>query len=205
MTPTRLLLSLPVAVPLALALTACGGTSTPHVASLPTPASAAAGTSSTASPADARSASPAAPVENTAPGRPQFRIDDTDARRTALSNAYSQCLLDHGAERQGDLEGKAVPANGEGKPYLLVADPVPAKARAACAPKQPLPPPQLDAATNPRFHQQSLAYVACLQAGGLWVTLLTDHSLDWTYTEGHAVPENESKIEQSCLTTTFGS
>jgi hypothetical protein len=143
---------------------------------------------------------------DTAPGRPQFRLDDTDARRTALINAYSQCLIDHGATRQptrGAAAPQMVPAGANGVPYIQVADPVPAAAKAACAGKLPQMPPQVEAATNPHFHEQSLAYVGCLRKHGEWVQLLNDHDLDWTYVAGHPVPDDNGTIEQDCLMEAF--
>lgn len=140
-------------------------------------------------------------------GRPQFRLDDTDERRTALVNAYSQCLLDHGATK-GEGRGSAVAAapgggDGAGTPPIVVADPVPAAAAAACAAALPLMPPELEAATNPAFHDQSQAYVACMRERGLWVQLLNNTDLDWTYVDNHPVPENSAQIEHDCLLEAF--
>ena len=194
---------------LAPALVACGGTAAPHVAALSHSASpsgtgtGAAGDAGT--PADAGTVGSDTDTD-TASGRPQFRLDDTDARRTALVNAYSQCLIDHGAVRLTGREQAApqiVPAGGDGVPFIRVGDPVPAAAKAACAKKLPLMPPQVEAATNPRFHEQSLDYVACLRKHGEWVELLNDHDLDWTYAEGHPVPEDNATIEQDCLMAAF--
>lgn len=197
-------------IPLAL-LAACG-TTTPRVddlagATTPPPV-----VSSTAPPttmtksATTATAMPPDPVDtDTAAGRPQFRLDDTEDRRTALINAYSQCLLDHGAKPGGrNVPGaQPVPGGSGGKPFIQVADPVPDAAKSACADKLPLMPPQTEASTNPDFHAQSLAYVACLKSHGEWVQLLNDHNLDWTYVAGHPVPEDNATFEQSCLVEAF--
>ncbi len=142
-------------------------------------------------------------------GRPQLRIDDSPQRRTALQVAYNQCLLDNGAKENTGREGAAVAAapgdDGNGNPVgPLVLEPVPAAASAACLSKLPVMPPELEAATNPDFHQQSLAYVACLRKGGLFVELLTHDSLDWTYAEGHPVPDDSARLEDDCLIEAFG-
>jgi hypothetical protein len=198
--------------PALTALAACGGTAAPHVAALSQSASPS--TVVTGAPADAASSGAVASDgvaadagdSDTATGRPQFRLDDTDARRTALVNAYSQCLIDHGATRLTGREESApqiVPAGGDGVPFIRVGDPVPAAAKAACANRLPLMPPQVEAATNPRFHEQSLDYVACLRKHGEWVELLNDHDLDWTYAEGHPVPDDNATIEQDCLMEAF--
>jgi len=202
-------------MPLLASLAACGGASAPRVAHLPAPGvTSAAGESGTPGSGaggvggSVDGALPPDPEDtDTAVGRPQFRLDDTDARRTALVNAYSQCLLDHGATRGGRTGAAAQPVAGGagGVPYIQVADPVPAAAKAACAGKLPLMPPQVEAATNPHFHEQSLAYVACLKKHGEWVELLDDHDLDWTYVAGHPVPDDNGTIEQQCLMQAFGS
>jgi hypothetical protein len=186
-------------------LTACSsGSDAPRVADVPDPA--------TSSQAANRPATSGGASDDSGPtrGRPQFRLDDTDQRRTAIQSAYSQCLIDHGAPelKPGDgSRGSMAAAAGEGadgKPVgPFVADPVPASASAACLTKLPVMPVELEAGTNPRFHEQSLAYVACLEDGGLHVTLLNDKNLDWTYQEGHSVPKDTSRLEQDCLLTSF--
>ena len=45
--------------------------------------------------------------------------------------------------------------------------------------------------------------MACLEAGGLHVTLLGDKNLDWTYTEGHSVPDDSERLEKDCMTESF--
>ena len=189
-------------------LTACSSTSDgPRVADVPDPA------------ANSQVANPPATsdgaTDDSGPttGRPQFRLDDTDQRRTAIQSAYSQCLIDHGAPEIKPGEGArgagagAVAASGEGadgKPVgPFVGDPVPASASAACLSKLPVMPVELEARSNPRFHDQSLAYVECLADGGLHVTLLNDKNLDWTYQEGHSAPEDSVRLEKDCLLTAF--
>jgi hypothetical protein len=132
-----------------------------------------------------------------------FRLDDTDARRTALINAWSQCLIDHGATRgtSRNEPGEVGPGTSD---LIQVADPVPAGASAACTNLLPELPPETEAETNPDFHAQSLAYVACMKNKGLWVQLLNNHDLDWTFTAGHPVPDNQDDIEHGCLLQAFG-
>lgn len=149
-----------------------------------------------------------APTSADRPGeRPQFRLDDTDERRAALVNAYSQCLIDHGASKGVGRQAGPGPASGgaagTGTPLIVVADPVPAAASAACADKLPLMPPEVEAATNPNFHAQSQAYVACMRGRGLWVQLLDNQDLDWTYVADHPVPADSGQIEHECLLKAF--
>jgi hypothetical protein len=212
-----------------LTLAGCGSSAgQPHVASLSTPsvASSAAGggDQSSGQNSDQSSGKAAgsgdhtdAGTTDTAPedstvsddsgpiaGRPQFRLDDTDARRTALVNAYSSCLLQHGAPKADN--GSRAGAAGPGVSDLVqVGDPVPPAAASACLHLLPVMPPEEEAATNPDFHAQSLKYVGCMQQKGLWVQLLNSHDLDWTYTDGHPVPDDESTIEQTCLEQAFSS
>jgi hypothetical protein len=134
--------------------------------------------------------------------RPQFRLDDTQARRNALINAWDECLLMHGAHRSTSSRYQTAAARTSGDIY--VANPVPAKAETACVNKLPMMPPQLEASSNPHFHQDSLAYVACMQKKGLYVTLLNGQNTDWTFTPGHSVPSNYATIDHACELTAFG-
>jgi len=184
-------------------LTACSSEpDTPRVAVVPAASGSPAGT------ADQPSPPSAADDSGPAAGRPQFRLDDSPRRRTAIQVAYNQCLLDNGASentgRGGSVAAASPGEDEDGNPVgPLVADPVPPAASAACLTKLPLMPAELDAATNPDFHRQSLAYVACLEAGGLHVTLLGDKNLDWTFTEGHSVPDDSERLEKDCLIESF--
>jgi len=183
-------------VMLSLAMAACG-TSTTSVASLPPVVHGTAPTTSTPSTSQTSSTPQTPGVENAA--RPRYRLDDTQARRDALINAWSSCLLAHGAKKSTSPRYA-----GSSGGLIHVADPVPASAKAACVGKLPLMPPQLEAATNPHFHVDSLAYVACMQKKGLYVTLLNSNDIDWTFTPGHSVPANENQIEHSCELSAFG-
>jgi hypothetical protein len=145
-----------------------------------------------------------------AAGRPQFRLDDTTARRTKIQVAYNQCLLANGAQRNTGREGVAMAAapgeDADGNPVgPLVLEPVPASASAACLTKLPLMPPELEASTNPDFAADAQAYVACMREGGLYVELLNDHNTDWTYAEGHPVPNDSYELETDCLIEAFSS
>jgi len=196
-----------VALFVGTALAACSSSDeVPQVASVPTADSsdARAGSASGGSPAAGADAADSADRD-----RPILRIDDSPERVAALWNAHSTCLLQHGARKPGDDEIVAAPGavrgeSGDGNPGVLVHRPVPAKAEAACIHLEPEGPLELEAATNPDFHEQSLAYVDCLRRHGEYVRLLNDHNLDWTYEAGHAVPEDNGRIEQDCLIEAFG-
>ncbi|AIY19326.1 hypothetical protein KR76_25740 [Pimelobacter simplex] len=136
-------------------------------------------------------------------------MDDTVQRRSNLQVAYNKCLIDNGAKENTGREGVdlavAPGEDADGNPIgPVVLEPVPPAARAACLSKLPVMPPELSPATNPDFHRQSLAYVACMRDGGLYVELLSHDNLDWTYAEGHSVPENSYQLEDDCLVEAFG-
>lgn len=189
MTTTKLLIAAAV-----LVLAGCSEPADePTVASLP----------ETSAPADA-----GVRTESEAPGtreseepeaeRPVLRVDDTEQRRKALWNAYNTCLLDNGAKRPtGD--GPVI-ALGD----VMVVYPGPKKAQEACLHLEPVQPPALEAATNPDFQDDAQRYVECLREGGLWVERLNSENLDWTYAEGHPVPDDSAETEQRCLVEVFG-
>ncbi|MBM7517201.1 hypothetical protein [Nocardioides nitrophenolicus] len=200
-----------------LLLTGCGARADePSVASLPAgPAGSTGAATTTASSGttdgatDGDLAGPGTDDSGPTQGRPQFRMDDSPQRRSALQVAYNQCLIDNGAKENTGREGAAVAAapgeDADGNPVgPLVLEPVPPAASAACLSKLPVMPPELSAATNPDFHRQSLDYVACMREGGLYVELLNHDNLDWTYAEGHSVPENSYQLEDDCLLEAFG-
>ncbi len=195
--PARIL----AAAPLLIIMASCGSEpADPQVASLPSSATTV--TTDPGSDSSPDSDSGAEPTDNRSARtreRPVFRVDDTEERRKAIWNAYNACLLDNGAT--------APPSDGMGIALgdsLVDYASAPAQALQACAHLEPLQPPALEAATNPDFRDQSLAYVRCLQDGGLWVTLLNDDNIDWTYTEGHPVPDDSAQLEQDCLVEAFG-
>jgi hypothetical protein len=185
-----------LAVPLLLG--ACGpAPAEPRVASLPEAASAPADPTTTA-PTTGSSAPTKQDEGQSTDQRPVFRVDDTEQRRKQIWNAYNACLLDNGAtEPQGEM-GIAL-----GDSLVDYAN-APRAALAACAHLEPLQPPALEAATNPDFREETQAFVACLAGRGLHVTLLNDENMDWTYTEGHPVPEDSVQIEQDCLVEAYG-
>ncbi|WP_193606621.1 hypothetical protein [Nocardioides lijunqiniae] len=183
-----------LAGPLLLALVACGSPAdSPAVDSIPATGSPA-GTGTPSDPGTVAGSDDA----DTSSRRPALRLDDSADRRTSLWNAYNTCLLDNGASAPTGLTAAKL---GD----VLVQYPAPDQAQSACRDLEPVQPPELDASTNPHFHRQSLSYVQCLQDNGLWVTLNGDTNIDWTYTDGHPVPENTGEIESDCLIQAFGS
>jgi hypothetical protein len=183
----------------ACALCGCGGQppAVPGVASIPA-------TGTSGGPASSSSAGPdgsTQPGGDGGSGRPQFRLDDTAARDAALVNAYNECLIGHGATKGGRNLPTPEPSQDT---EIITAENVPPAAKAACLHLLPLMPPELEAATNPDFHEQSLAYVDCMQKQGLWVQLLNSYNIDWTFVGGHPAPENFDQISHDCQLQAFG-
>ncbi|QAY68665.1 hypothetical protein [Xylanimonas protaetiae] len=140
--------------------------------------------------------------------QPQRRLDDSPEREAALWNAYHQCLLDHGAQRNTAREAAAAPAGAPGPEIISVLDPVPAEAEAACTHAFPLMPPELDPDRNPHYRDDFLAQVACMQDRGAPVHLTKDSGdptlPSWTYDDGAQVPADLAQIEHDCELEAFG-
>lgn len=197
------LLPLLVTALLAACSTAPAG---PVVASLPP--SAAPSASPAAPPAAGSSAAPAAPAPSdpAASNRPQLRLDDAPERVQALWNAYDQCLLDHGAQAD-TARAAAASADGSGATALVVQDPVPAAAVAACQDRLPQQPPELDPAVNAHYHDDYVAWVDCIKAHGVGIHLTTDDNgdLGWTYDSATTpIPADLGTIQDDCERAAFG-
>lgn len=151
-----------------------------------------------------RTSEVATPAEADDSRRPVLRVADSEDRVAALWNAYSSCLLRNGAKKP--KEGGLAPALGgtSDSPGVLVDLPAPRRAQAACRQLEPRQAPELDATTNPRFHELSLDYVACLRRSGLYVRLLNGRDLSSTFVEGHTVPDDQVEISNRCLERVFG-
>lgn len=178
---------------LPLALASCGSSDdSPEVASIPTSS-----TSTEEGAADDGATDGAADEGGDTAGRPVLRVDDSTDRRTRIWDVYNTCLLDNGASPPSGVTAVKL-----GK--VLVEYPPPEEATVACLDLEPVQPPALAAATNPDFHDDSLAYVACLEERGLYVTLLNNEDLTSTYAEDHPVPDDVGAIEEDCMVEVFG-
>ncbi|MFG2963320.1 hypothetical protein ACGFZS_08520 [Streptomyces sp. NPDC048288] len=124
-----------------LVLTACGGagggdadrSGKGEVASLDSPAAGGGSASASAEP-DA--------------GRPQIRLDSTNAEVNRMYDAWLACLKEHGAAEKY----KRKPND----PAVL-----------ACKGKEPLDPPELDPAKNPDYADDTRAMVKCMKGHGI--------------------------------------
>jgi len=176
---------------LGLALSGCAASpSTPTVASLPPSGS-----------SDSPTSPPPADVDASDTQGVQYRLDDTAERRDQIIAAWDDCLIQNGAQWQtGPVPGAA----GDPSPHAFV-QPIPAEARAACVSLQPLMPLELSSATNPAFHEQSLRYVDCMAAKGLFVRLTGTDTAEWTFVDGKPVPDNAGDIDHQCMLEAFSS
>ncbi|MFI8537516.1 hypothetical protein ACIGMX_45650 [Streptomyces aquilus] len=171
----------------ALVLTGCGdsdggGSTRQDVASLHSDAPTGKASTITAPDADA--------------GRPQLRLDSSDAERDHYWHIYATCLKDHGH--------KMLPQRGPDSIDQTDQSPLAKAATKACAGKLPLQPPELERSTNPHYDDDYRAYVKCLNRKGLKVTALPDNS-GWTYDGQTTMSQaRQTEVDKSCTMEAFG-
>ncbi|MET8946411.1 hypothetical protein ABZX30_23230 [Streptomyces sp. NPDC004542] len=129
-------------------------------------------------------------------GRPQLRLDSSDAERDRYWHIYAGCLKDHG-HRMLTARG---PDSIDDTDHSATAK----AAVKACADELPLQPPEMDRTTNPHYDDDYRAYVKCLNGKGLKVTALPDNS-GWTYDGNTTMSATEqSKADKNCTLEAFG-
>lgn len=169
---------------LALVLGACGGSAgtQPQVASLPS-----AGTGA---------AAPSSPTTSEDASRPRARIDDTQEQLKAREQVYYQCEKDHGHRMEGP--GGYAPDPADTSATAKAAD-------QACENKRPLPPIEMDQATNPHYLDNYRTYISCINDHGDHVVATDPFGSGWTYAAGsESLPEDQrNKIEQDCQVSSF--
>jgi hypothetical protein len=136
-------------------------------------------------------------------GRPQLRLDTSDAESARLFSVYDDCLIAHGVKVLTGREGSVAAAASVDGHRALDQSGEPKAAYVACATKLPLQPPELDQDKNPNYAAQWNDNVKCLRANGLMVHVTEPGS--WTYDSSDTVvPDNEAELEKSCLLEAFG-
>ncbi|WP_406167073.1 hypothetical protein OIE52_13725 [Streptomyces canus] len=116
-------------------------------------------------------------------GRPVIRLDSSTEETNRMWDSWYACLRAKG----GPLKGApTTPAEKAG-----------AK---ACASKQPITPPELDPATNPDYSDDLRAWVECLNAHGVKVTMVgsSDYSFDQSQNTPHF-----NEIDTACQVKAF--
>ncbi|MFI8183969.1 hypothetical protein ACIF70_26095 [Actinacidiphila glaucinigra] len=150
----------------------------------------------TGTPSAAPQSSSGTPAADSEQGRPQLRLDSSDAERDRYWNAYATCLKDHGH--------KMILARG---PYSIDQhdnSPTAKAAEKTCAGKLPLQPPELRRDSNPHYDDDYRAYIKCLNSHGLKVVALADNS-GWTYDGQTTMSETEqTKVDKNCTMEAFG-
>ncbi|MYX37127.1 MULTISPECIES: hypothetical protein [unclassified Streptomyces] len=150
----------------------------------------------TGTPSASPSSPSGAPAAGSEQGRPQLRLDSSDAERDRYWNAYATCLKDHGH--------KMILARG---PYSIDQNdnsPTAKAAQKTCAGKLPLQPPELRRDSNPHYDDDYRAYIKCLNSRGLKVVALPDNS-GWTFDGQSTMSDTEqTKVDKNCTMEAFG-
>jgi hypothetical protein len=176
-------------------LTGCGGSGAASgsqplaVASLPASAD-----PSASAPADAPA--PGAQPSNTASGRPQIRVDTSAAEVQQLTQAWAQCLKDHGAPfivipGKGNILG------------LAPGGTTPPAAYTACEGKQPLFPPSEDPATNPDYARDWRDEINCVNSYGPENKVVSTTVGTWTFATSTQTGPS-AQILRTCEIRAFG-
>ncbi|MFB7288312.1 hypothetical protein [Actinacidiphila glaucinigra] len=151
----------------------------------------------TGTPSAAPRSSSGTPAADSEQGRPQLRLDSSDAERDRYWNAYATCLKDHGHKMLLERGPYSIDQNDN--------SPTAKAAQKTCAGKLPLQPPELDRDRNPHYDDDYRAYIKCLNSHGLKVVALADNS-GWTYASSEqALSEDEqTKVDKNCTMEAFG-
>lgn len=198
--PTRALLAAAALTGLVV-LSACSasGPAASQVASLPSAGSTAGSTTPTTTAAGDDS------------GRPQLRLDSSDADRNALLATYYACLKQHGHRMitgVGDAHAGVLSPDGKASgdaPDMNDDSPASKTAETACAQKLPLQPPEMDQSKNPHYLDDFRAYVSCLNAHGVPVHATDPFGSGWTFNDGVTTDPTQllKKVDQPCQIASF--
>lgn len=165
------------------ALSACATTTSPAA-----PQVASIGTSS-AVPTGATTGSAAT-------GRPQWRLDSTEAEVKALWMSYWACLGDHG-HKMIDQRGTA---------DMDSHTPADKAAEDACANKMPLEPDELDQKKNPHYLDEYHTYMTCLTSHDVAVHAIDPFGSGWTFDDGvtqKLTEDQRNKVDKDCQIQAF--
>jgi hypothetical protein len=145
--------------------------------------------------------SPAADASES--GRPQIRLDSTDAEELRMYQGYLRCLKDRGVDiaPAGDKFADWADPGSLGYPGEDVAKEHPEVER-ACLGKKPMQPPELDPKKNPDYMNDYHEWIECNNRRGVKVDPLPDGS-GWNYKPGANPPGNADQIDQECMREAF--
>ncbi|MCX4903714.1 hypothetical protein [Streptomyces sp. NBC_00878] len=129
-------------------------------------------------------------------GRPQLRLDTSEAERARLTGIYFDCLHEKGVPGGRKPGASHFSPAGDAAKYPA--------AYKACQSKNPLQPPEQDPAKNPHYADDYRDYIKCLNDGGLKVHALPDNA-GWTYDS--SVPtmsaSAQDKLDRTCTLKAF--
>ncbi|MFE0629270.1 hypothetical protein ACFW3D_20210 [Streptomyces sp. NPDC058864] len=150
----------------------------------------------TGTPSAAPGSSSTTPSADSEQGRPQLRLDSSDAERDRYWNAYAGCLKDHGHKMILERGPYSIDQNDN--------SPTAKAAEKTCAGKLPLQPPELRRDSNPHYDDDYRAYIKCLNSHGLKVVALPDNS-GWNYDGQTTLSDTEqTKVDKNCTMEAFG-
>jgi len=123
----------------------------------------------------------AAAATNPAAGRPEFRLDMTEAERWRMLQVWYHCLKDAGAPTYAikgtKLENQPGVQAGDIMPQYtgyIYTDPRLAEPRRKCVNQEPREPAELDPKRNPHYADQFKAEIDCIRKAGFEVSVLKD-------------------------------
>jgi hypothetical protein len=132
-----------------------------------------------------------------AAGRPQWRLDSTEAEVKQLWFAYYACLGEHGHKM---IKERGSPDQDSHTPQDKAAED-------ACVDKMPLEPDELDQAKNPHYLDDYHVYMKCLTDNGLRVHAIDPFGSGWTFDDGvtqQLTSDQQTKVEHDCQAQSFG-
>jgi hypothetical protein len=136
-------------------------------------------------------------------GRPQLRMDTSNLEELRMSQAYFQCLKDHGVKvgkgSTSKLDGKASDLLWWPSVDTAVDHP---DAEKTCLGKKPLQPSETDPKKNPNYMGDYTDWIGCMNKKGLKVDPLPNGE-GWNYKAGTTPPRNEDQIQQECMIEAF--
>lgn len=180
----KILLGLAIAAAALLGACAAPSAQAPQVASLP----------STAATSSVDTSPPPAPDT----GRPQLRLDSSDADVQQAWQGYYACVKAHG-HKMWRWNGVESPDQNDHSATAKAAE-------QACTGKMPQEPPELDQARNPHYLDQYHAYLTCLTSHDVAVHATDPFGSGWTFDDGVTQKLSETqrnKVDHDCQLASF--
>lgn len=131
--------------------------------------------------------------------RPRYTLDMTSEEWSALLFAWQGCLIDHGVPpARPKIEGydNSVKKGADKEDFP--------KAYETCYSMKPIPPPELDPATNPHYMDSYSAMIDCMHEKGFMVKALPNGG-GYNYPPGGTAlgQEKQEEIHNTCRREAF--